>query len=176
MKWDEIPTVPGAFERMDQTTKAELSHYRRFRHGIAVLLGGLLLTFIGCGAPPDATGDWSGRIEVGGGEAAGEVETADLSLSLNQSESGAVSGNGELVIDAQGEVTRVGFETVTGRLDEDGNLSITAKNEELLRQTELDMDGTVGGNSMEGNADLNADGILAEPVTASGNFELEKEE
>lgn len=164
----------------DAETRSFVRSRRTRRAGAPLLVAGMLaampslaLTLAGCGGPPDATGEWRGQVNF---EERGQVVATDLELALDQSEDGSVTGSGEISIRAPGETEELDFEEVSGRVDEDGTLSLATKNDALLADKGLELRGTVGGDSMSGVARMSADDLLAEPVEAGGEFELERQE
>jgi hypothetical protein len=152
---------------------------KRRRAGVALLLAGAALSLAACGGPASANGDWSGTIELEGSE--GEEGGVELFLSLDESASGIVSGRGSVVVDDAGDRTERELSSVSGEVEEDGTLRLSATDEGLLSEAVVNLGGKVGGNRMQGEARLEAGSLLAdtglfgEAETFEGDFELRRE-
>lgn len=149
----------------------------------AVASAACLAVLAGCGGSTSADGDWSGRIEFGG--EGGEEASMELSLSLSESEDGSIGGSGVLAVKEDGETKERELEDVSGRVSEDGGLSLTASSGEFLSGVGVELRGALGRGSMDGEATVGADGILPDALAGaellagsegvSGEFALRRE-
>ena len=99
-----------------------------------------------------------------------------MDLTLEQSEDGLVTGNGTITVNTPGETESLTFDSLRGRIGDDGALRLEAADESLLSEKSLELEGEVRGDSMEGNGSLASSELLAEPIEVSGEYELQKQQ
>lgn len=187
---DALASVRSAVERGERNMTGTAGGKERgpfrheARHGIRLspvvsLALVVALTLSGCGGTPDISGDWSGQMDF---EEGGSDTSAELDLSLEHDEDGAITGTGTMTVRTPTETEETELEQVGGRVQDDGTLRLEAVGGDFASSSGVRMRGEAGEDSMEGDARLFSEGTLEgilsdeEPEQIEGTYDLERQE